>query len=142
MCGLLNDAHGGAQLLVLRRECSDGRVVAPFTREQRLEVALDLILRPLAPVHGAADPVDRLEARVMRLDADRHVAVEMIDDDGVELLLAREHPAEETAYAGCEPRLQASARRRLVDDPVQAVEAFDLMPIGRWNRRRAIHLEF
>ncbi len=140
VCGLLHDAQRRPQFLLLRRKRGDGRVVAPFTREQRLEVALNLILRPLAPVHGAADPVDRPEARVMRLDADRHVAVEMIDHDGVELLLARQDAAEQTAHAGCEPRLQASACRRLVDDPVQAVEAFDLMSIGRWNRRRAIHL--
>src|ERR1043166_6772146 len=137
MDALLNDADRRAQFFMLRGERGHRRIVAPLAREQRLEMPLEMVPRAFASVDGVADPLDRPDARVVRLVADIDVAVDVIDEHGVEFLLARQHPAEQAPRARREARLQPAATRRSgIDDLVERVEAFELMPIGRRNRRR------
>jgi hypothetical protein len=88
MCGLLQDVQRRAQFIVLCRECADGSVVPPLACEERFEVPLDLVARITISVDGAGHPLDSVYAGVVRLESERHVPIDVIDDGGVELLLA------------------------------------------------------
>ena len=136
MRGLLHDSQRGAQLFMLGGKRGDRRIVAPLAREQRLEVPLDFILRTRAAIGHRLDPLDRVDARVMRLVAENDIPVDVIDERRVELLLAREDAREQPARARREARLQPAAGRRAVDDLVKAVETLELMAIRRGDRGR------
>jgi hypothetical protein len=74
----------------------------------------------------------------VRLIRDLHVTIHVIDDSGVELLLPLEDPLDHAPHRRQHPPTQA--RRRLavfVEDSPERVEAVDLVPIRRRQRRRA-----
>ena len=73
---------------MLGGERAHGGVVPPFACEKRLEVPLDLVARIPVPVDGPRHPFDRVDARVMSLQPERHVSIDVINEGGVELLLA------------------------------------------------------
>ena len=88
MRGLLHHADSRAQFLLLRGKRGDGRVVPPLAGEQRLEVALDVVLRAFTSIDRGGHPLNRVHARVMRLEAEHRVAIDVVDERRVELLLA------------------------------------------------------
>jgi hypothetical protein len=109
VCRLLKHAERSSKLLVLRRQCRDGGIVPTLPCEQRLQVPLHLVLGAVASIDGRFDPLNRVDARVMRLETEHDVAIDVIDERGVEFLLTRQHPAEQPACAGGKTRFQSAA---------------------------------
>src|SRR5690242_18093276 len=86
--GLLDDAQRRPEFFLLCGERPHGGVVPSFPCEERLEVPFDFVARVPVPVDRASHPVDRVDARVVRLQTERHVSIDVFNESGVELLLA------------------------------------------------------
>ena len=97
-------------------------------------MASQLVGGSLASIDRGRDPLDGIDARLVRFDRDRAVTIQVIDDGGVELLLLREHAREQPPRRRREARREAALLGRAIDDLIERIETFDLKAIRRRNR--------